>query len=72
MLGAPPRGRSTHCSQRVTFGSAYRVYCALEEITGSHIPKCVCRDEMRGVEDRAEAVQYLREAQQARQLIHGG
>jgi len=35
---------------------------ALEETLGSHIPKCVCRDEMRSAEDRAATVQYLREA----------
>jgi hypothetical protein len=48
-----------------------RVYCALEETLGSHIPKCVCRDEMRSAEDRAATVQYLREAEQSRQLLHG-
>jgi len=48
-----------------------RVYCGFEELVGSHIPKCVCRDEMRTPEDRAVAQQYLREAQQARQLVKG-
>jgi hypothetical protein len=32
----------------------------------------VCRDEMKTPDDRAEAQQYLREAEQARQLVHGG
>ena len=46
-----------------------RVYCALEEMLGSHIPKCVCRDEMRSAEDRAQAVDYMRNSEEARQLL---
>ena len=42
-----------------------RVYCSLEEVAGSHFPKCVCRDEMQSADQRAEAVQYLREAEQS-------
>ena len=49
-----------------------RAYCGLEELLGSHIPKCVCRDEGRTPEERAAAQRYLQEAQQARQLLKGG
>jgi len=40
-----------------------RVYCSFEELVGSHIPKCVCRDEMQTPEERTEAQQYLRNAE---------
>jgi hypothetical protein len=60
------KDRST---QHSNDAAGQRVHCALEEMLGSHIPKCVCRDEMRTSEDRAEAVQYLREAESARQLV---
>jgi hypothetical protein len=40
-----------------------RIYCGLEEILGSHIPKCVCRDEMQMRDQREEAKQYLRDHQ---------
>lgn len=49
-----------------------RAYCALEEIVGSHIPKCVCRDELQVNDEREEARQYMRDASQSRQLIPGG
>jgi hypothetical protein len=59
-------------SQHTKDPEGQRVYCGFEEVVGSHIPKCVCRDEMKSPDDRAEAQQYLREAAQARQLVHGG
>jgi hypothetical protein len=40
-------------------------------VVGSHIPKCVCRDEMKTPDERSDAQQYLREAEQARQLVRG-
>ena len=41
-----------------------RIYCGLEELVGSHIPKCVCRDEAEIADRRNESQQYFREAQQ--------
>ena len=38
-----------------------RIYCGFEELVGTHIPKCVCRDEMLTPEQRAEAQDYLRQ-----------
>jgi hypothetical protein len=49
-----------------------RAYCSLEELIGSHIPKCVCRDESKAAYERANAQQYMRDAEQSRQLVHGG
>ncbi len=48
-----------------------RIYCGFEELVGTHIPKCICYDEQESAERRAEAQQYLREAEQSRQLVHG-
>ena len=39
-----------------------RIWCGFEEMLGSHIPKCVCRDEMRFDEERALAQEYQRQA----------
>ena len=58
-------------SQHTNDKEGQRVYCALEEVLGSHIPKCVCRDEMRSAEDRAQAVDYMRNSEEARQLLKG-
>jgi hypothetical protein len=44
-----------------------RVYCAIEELVGSHIPKCVCRDEAQAAQQRAEADEFLRQAQKVPQ-----
>ena len=60
------KGRS---SQHTNDKQGERVYCALEEVVGSHIPKCVCRDEMRSAEDRAQAVEYMRNS--GEQLLKG-
>jgi hypothetical protein len=46
-----------------------RIHCGLEEIIGTHILKCVCRDEAQAAQERAAAQQYMLEAAQARQLI---
>jgi hypothetical protein len=54
-------------AQHTTDPAGQRVYCAFEELIGSHIPKCVCRDEMRFREERAEAQEWMREASNARQ-----
>jgi len=47
-----------------------RAWCQLEELVGSHLPKCVCRDEQNDDRIRNEAQQYLREAEQVRYPIH--
>ena len=60
-----------HSMQHTNDKEGERVYCALEEVLGSHIPKCVCRDEMRSAEDRAKAVDYMRQSEEARQLLKG-
>jgi hypothetical protein len=41
-----------------------RVYCGFEELVGSHVPKCVCRDEMQAPDERADAQEYIRQAAQ--------
>jgi hypothetical protein len=46
-----------------------RIHCGLEEIIGTHILRCVCRDEAQAAQERAAAQQYMLEAAQARQLF---
>lgn len=48
-----------------------RVFCGLEELVGTHLPKCICRDEAQAADQRDEAQQYLRDADRARQLLGG-
>jgi len=48
-----------------------RVNCGLEEIVGTHMLECVCRDEAQAAQERAAAQQYMREAAEARQLLMG-
>ena len=45
-----------------------RIYCGFEELVGSHIPKCICRDESDIAYRREEAQQYLRDQAQVAQL----
>jgi hypothetical protein len=48
-----------------------RAYCAREVMVGSHVPKCVCRDEGQTAAEREEVEQYMRNAAAARQVIRG-
>jgi hypothetical protein len=48
-----------------------RAYCALETPLGTHVPKCVCRDENKSVTEREAAQQFLRDEAAARQNIKG-
>ena len=45
--------------------------CQMEELVGSHLPKCVCRNEQNDDRNRNEAQQRLREADQSGQAIQG-
>ena len=38
-----------------------RMICALEEVLGTHVPQCVCRDESQADSTRAAAQQSIRE-----------
>ena len=49
-----------------------RAVCELETVVGTHVPKCVCRDEEQMNLDREETQQYLRDAQATKQNIRGG
>jgi hypothetical protein len=48
-----------------------RAYCAFEEPTGSNISSCVCRHEMTAAQDRDQAQQFMRDAEQQKQNIRG-
>lgn len=49
-----------------------RMICELEELVGSHYPRCVCRDEQQIVADRAEAQQAVRDMEQHKCVSSGG
>ncbi len=38
--------------------------CELEEIVGSHYPRCVCRDEQQMIDDRYASQQAIRDMEQ--------
>jgi len=59
-------------SQHTKDPEGFRAYCAREEIVGSHLRKCVCRDEGQAVEERDESQQYLRNAAATKQVLGGG
>jgi len=37
-----------------------RMLCGWEEFTGSHVPKCICRDEQGIIEEREQTQDWLR------------
>ena len=48
-----------------------RAYCGQEVLVGTHLPKCVCRYEQQGAQQREESQQYLRDAAHSRELLRG-
>jgi hypothetical protein len=48
-----------------------RAYCGFEVPLGTHVPKCVCRDEKQSVEERDAVEQFMRNEAQARQNLKG-
>ena len=62
------RDRST---QHTNDPEGQRANCTLEEVLGSHFQKCVCRDERQAAQEREDAQQYMLEASQSRQQVHG-
>jgi hypothetical protein len=48
-----------------------RMYCGLEETTGSHFSQCVCRAEEVQTLERDDAQEYLRKAHLAKQNLKG-
>ena len=40
-----------------------RMICEMEDFTGSHVSKCVCRDESALIAGRDESQQYMRDMQ---------
>jgi hypothetical protein len=49
----------------------HRAYCGQEVLVGTHLPKCVCRYEQQGAQQREESQQYLRDAAHSRELLRG-
>jgi hypothetical protein len=49
-----------------------RMICGWEEFVGSHVPKCVCRDEKQMQADREQAQQYLRDVEAGKCVSQGG
>lgn len=59
-------------SVSVSKGSNGRqILCGLEEMVGTHIPKCVCRNETDNAEARESAQDAVRSAEQARRAARG-
>jgi len=48
-----------------------RMVCELEDPVGSHLPKCICRDELAMDADREATQRYLQEAEQTKQPLKG-
>jgi hypothetical protein len=48
-----------------------RMICELEELVGSHVPRCVCRDEQQLVADRDASQEYVREIEHGRCISNG-
>ena len=48
-----------------------RMICGWEELVGSHVPKCICRDEKQLEEDRQAGQAYLRDAEHGRCVSNG-
>ena len=49
-----------------------RMICEFEEPVGSHVPRCVCRDEQNIVADRENTQQYLRDMEHTGCITNGG
>jgi hypothetical protein len=48
-----------------------RMICEFEEPVGSHVPRCVCRDEQNIIADRENTQQYLRDMEHGACLNNG-
>jgi hypothetical protein len=48
-----------------------RAYCGFEVPLGTHLPKCVCRDEKKSMGEREAVQQFMRDEAAARQNIRG-
>lgn len=48
-----------------------QMICELQDLVGSHVPKCVCRDEGQVDEDRDGAQQAMRTAAQHKDPVRG-
>ena len=49
-----------------------RMVCGWEEFVGSHVPKCVCRDEQQVAEDRESSQEWIRVNEHGRCISNGG
>jgi hypothetical protein len=49
-----------------------RMTCGWEELVGTHVPRCICRDEKQQELDRDMAQQYLRDVEMGRCVSQGG
>jgi hypothetical protein len=49
-----------------------RMFCEFEEPVGSHVPRCVCRDEQQAIADRDIAQQYIRDLEHGKCITNGG
>jgi hypothetical protein len=60
-----------HSVQHSNDPEGQRAYCAFETPLGTHVPKCVCRDENKSMAEREAAQQFMRDEAAARQNIKG-
>lgn len=59
-----------HSVQHTNDRGGKPAWCQMEEVVGSHLPKCVCRSEQND-DVRNQTQQHLREADQSRQVTKG-
>ena len=50
----------------------HRMVCEFEELVGTHLPKCICRDEQQIVADRAASQQAITDMEQHKCVSNGG
>ena len=49
-----------------------RMICEMEELVGTHLPRCVCRDEKQIVADREDSQQTVLDMEQHKCISNGG
>ena len=60
-----------HSLQHSTDQEGQRACCG-ETPVGTHVPKCVCHDEGQSALDREQAQRYMRDSQEAHQVVRVG
>jgi hypothetical protein len=49
-----------------------RMICGFETLVGTHVPKCVCRDEQEALAARESSQEYIRSLEHGRCASNGG